>query len=51
MPASNNSKQVEISLEEQSPRWYFLIKGQLISVRADNRIQAFRRATILLGLT
>jgi len=50
MPASN-SKQVKIPLKERSPRWYFIIKGQLISVRADNRVQAFRRATVLLGLT
>ena len=51
MPASENSKQVKIPLKEQSPRWYFIIKGQLVSIRADNRVQAFRRARVLVGLT
>ncbi len=50
MSASKN-KQIEIPLEKQSPKWYFIIKGQLISIRADNRVQAFRRARVLVGLT
>ena len=40
MPAS----QTILPLKEQSPKWYFIVKGQLISVRADNRVQAFNRA-------
>ncbi len=47
MPAS---KQTNLPLKNKAPKWYFIVKGQLISIRADNRVQAFRRVRVLVGL-
>jgi hypothetical protein len=44
------SKQMNLPLKPKAPRWYFIVRGQLVSIRADNRVQAFRRARILVGL-
>ena len=45
------SKQTHLPLKKKSPKWYFISKGQLISIRADNRVQAFKRyRRIVLGL-
>ena len=49
--SASKDKQTTIPFEKQSPKWYFIIQGQLISIRADNRVQAFRRARVLVGLT
>ena len=45
------SKQIKLPLKKKSPKWYFIVQGQLVSIRADNRVQAFKRARrVLLGL-
>ena len=36
--------------KKEMPFWYFIIKGRIVSVRADNRGTAFKRARASVGM-
>lgn len=35
---------------KQMPFWHFIVKGRIISVRADDRVTAFRKARTNIGM-